>query len=115
MDTQQRERGRPEGKEFTKARTLLLSPEEDQALRQMAQGWGCSAAAAMRRLIRERAHELRLMAPAPKALTPEEEDEQWRQAAERARHYYATDPEAREWAQFAGDTLDYPASPNESG
>src|SRR5438270_1747858 len=113
MDEPRRTRGRPEGKDFTKARTLLLSPEDDQALSAMALSWGCSVAAAMRRLIRERAQGIPLRTPAPKALTPEEEDEAMRQAAERARHYYATDPEAREWAAFAGDTLDYSATPDE--
>jgi hypothetical protein len=29
-----------------------------------------------------------------------------RRAAERLQHYYATDPEAVEWAEFAGDSLD---------
>jgi hypothetical protein len=29
-----------------------------------------------------------------------------RRAAERLRAYYAEDPEAVEWAEFAGDTLD---------
>jgi quinolinate synthase len=28
-----------------------------------------------------------------------------RRAAERLQHYYATDPEAVEWAEFAGDSL----------
>jgi hypothetical protein len=62
---------------------------------------------------RQMAMELRAVRRAQEALSTEAEDELWRQAAERARHYYATDPEAREWAQFAGDTLDYGAAPDE--
>jgi hypothetical protein len=34
-----------------------------------------------------------------------------RRAAEQAREYYATNPDAREWAEFAGDTIDYPQEP----
>jgi plasmid stabilization system protein ParE len=110
-------RGRPAGKEFPAARTLLLTNEDNDALDGLARTWGCSAAAAVRRLIREKAAE---MGRTPAGGTPDRpvtasarrerrrvDRETLRRAAEQAREYYATDPEAREWAEFAGDTLDY--------
>jgi len=42
---------------------------------------------------------------ASRAATPAKEDP-WQLAAAAAKKYYETDPEAVEWAMFAGDTLD---------
>jgi hypothetical protein len=121
MEKQPKSRGRPAGKEFPAARTLLLTSEDDVVLNDLARTWGCSAAAAVRRLIREKATELGL---GPAGRTPDRtvaattlqerrrvDPDVLRRAAEQAREYYATDPEAREWAEFAGDTRDYPAAP----
>jgi hypothetical protein len=102
---------------FPAARTLLLTTEDDNVLNHLARTWGCSAAAAVRRLIREKAVELKLSPPAgtpgqtfstPPARERRRVDrETLRRAAEQASGYYATDPEAREWAEFAGDSADY--------
>jgi hypothetical protein len=46
-------RGRPKGKTFLKAKTLLLTDEDWAKLNGLAGRWGCSGAAAVRRLIRE--------------------------------------------------------------
>ena len=43
-------------------------------------------------------------APLPAATGAE--GDPWRLAAAAAKEYYETDPEAVEWAMFAGDTLD---------
>jgi hypothetical protein len=121
MEKSSKSRGRPPGKEYPATRTLLLTSDDDLALNELARTWGCSAAAAVRRLIREKAKDLSL-GPASKTLdetvkatAPQErrrvDPEVLRRAAEQAREYYATDPEAREWAEFAGDTRDYPAAP----
>jgi hypothetical protein len=62
METTKRKRGRPPGKDFGAARTLLLTTEDNDLLNELARLWGCSAAAAVRRLIREKAAELGLPA-----------------------------------------------------
>jgi hypothetical protein len=62
METTKRKRGRPPGKEYAATRTLLLTEEDNEALNELAQRWGCSAAAVVRRLIREKAAELGMAA-----------------------------------------------------
>jgi hypothetical protein len=63
MELAKRKRGRPPGRDFTAVRTLLMAPEDNGALNEIAHLWKCSAAAAVRRLIREKAAELGLEAP----------------------------------------------------
>jgi hypothetical protein len=117
MEKQPKRRGRPAGKDFPAARTLLLTREDDVVLNDLARSWGCSAAAAVRRLIREKATELGLGPTGRTVAAPTLQERRrvdpdvLRRAAEQAREYYATDPEAREWADFPGDTHDYPAAP----
>jgi hypothetical protein len=75
--------------------------------------WRCSEAAAIRRAIREKAQEAGAAAhrapgsPGSPASPRRVSKAQLRQAAEAAREYYATDPEAREWAEFPGDQPSY--------
>jgi hypothetical protein len=54
--------------------------------------WGCSEAAAIRRAVSDAVSNV--------------SDADLRRAADRLRDYYATDPEALEWAEFVGDDLD---------
>lgn len=54
---EKRDRGRPRGKTYLKAKTLLLTEEDFVLLEKLAQKWGCSGAAAVRRLIRAEAEE----------------------------------------------------------
>ena len=54
METEtKRGRGRPAGREFTAAKSLRLLAEDDARLAVLAQRWGCSQAAVIRRLLRE--------------------------------------------------------------
>jgi hypothetical protein len=109
MAKQEAKRGRPPGKEFSTARTLLLTPDDDVSLNALAELWGCSAAAAVRRLIRERAADAGLTGSDParaRDARPRLDDDTLRRAAELAKEYYETDPEALELAAFPGDTID---------
>jgi hypothetical protein len=44
--------GRPPGKDYPKARTLLLTEEDMATLQRLAEAWSCSGAEVVRRLIR---------------------------------------------------------------
>lgn len=48
-------RGRPPGRDFEVAKTLRFAPQDAELLRALSNLWGCSEAAAVRRLIREEA------------------------------------------------------------
>ena len=54
--------------------------------------------------LRDRQRQAAELSSCPAGAMAAEEDP-WRQAAAAAKEYYETDPEAVEWAMFAGDTL----------
>ena len=60
---------------------------------------------ALERELKRRRRQAAKVASSPAGAMAAEEDP-WRQAAAAAKEYYETDPEAVEWAMFAGDTLD---------
>src|SRR5262245_26934372 len=60
---------------------------------------------ALERERKKRRRQAAMRSPLPAASVAAEEDA-WRLAAAAAKEYYETDPEAVEWAMFAGDTLD---------
>jgi hypothetical protein len=60
---------------------------------------------ALERELKRRRRRAAKEAPLP-AITMAGEADTWRLAAAAAKEYYETDPEAVEWAMFAGDTLD---------
>ena len=72
METTKRKPGRPPGKEFPAARTLLLTDEDNEALNALADKWECSAAEVVRRLIRREAKRLRIMAKVEQPDVPDE-------------------------------------------
>jgi hypothetical protein len=59
MEATKRGPGRPAGKDYPAARTLLLTHEDNALLAELARGWRCSAAEVVRRLIRAEAKRLR--------------------------------------------------------
>jgi hypothetical protein len=60
---------------------------------------------ALERELKRRRRQAAKAVPLPAAATARAEDP-WRLAAAAAKEYYETDPEAVEWAMFAGDLLD---------
>jgi hypothetical protein len=51
--------GRPRGTDYPVARTMLLTIEDYESLRRIAEVWECSATEAVRRLIREKAKRIK--------------------------------------------------------
>jgi predicted DNA-binding protein len=92
MGTSTKRTGRPTGKQYGQAKSIRFGPEDQERLRLLAKSWRCSEAAAVRRAVLDAAKRV--------------DDADLRQAAERLQEYYASDPEAVEWAEFAGDAPD---------
>lgn len=109
------------------ATSVRLTPEARKLWALMADQGGMTQAGWLEMMIRQAAKRRRVSLPAgewePKlkrqerqaAATPPgcpptgadlAEQDPWRAAAAAAKEYYETDPEAVEWALFAGDTLD---------
>jgi len=59
MEATKRRPGRPAGKDYPAARTVLLTYEDHELLAELARWWRCSAAEVVRRLIRAEAKRLR--------------------------------------------------------
>ena len=62
MDGSPRTRGRPRGQDYGLVRSLRFAATDVKLLAALARRWGCSEAAAVRRLIREEATRLELEA-----------------------------------------------------
>jgi predicted transcriptional regulator len=84
--------GRPSGRQYGQVKSIRFDPEDRERLKILAERWRCSEAAAVRRAVLDAAQRVG--------------QEELRRAAELARKYYASDPEALEWAEFAGDDPD---------
>lgn len=82
---------------------IQLGTRDAEALARLMQKWKCGESAAIRRAIREMAPEV----GAPGSERRGTSTEQLRRAAEKARDYYDTDLEAKEWAEFLGDEPTY--------
>lgn len=99
--------GRPAGRDYPVIKQVRLGTQDAEELARLAGEWRCSESAAIRRAIHEKAQE----SGAARSRTPlvrrKASKEQLRQAAEAARHYYATDPDARAWTEFMGDEPGY--------
>jgi hypothetical protein len=92
MGSRSKRTGRPSGKQYGQAKSIRFGPEDQERLRLLARSWRCSEAAAVRRAVWDAAKTV--------------DDADLQRAAERLREYYASDPEAVEWAEFAGDDPD---------
>jgi hypothetical protein len=90
------------GSEYPVVKQVSLDQRDVEDLARLAREWHCSEAAAIRRAIYEKAQEA-----APRPARRRLGSEELRQAVEAARAYYASDPEVREWAEFAGDRPSY--------
>jgi len=87
--------------ELTEAviKQIQLETRDAEALARLTQKWKCGESAAILRAIREMAPE----AGPPGFECRGTSTKQLRRAAEKARDYYDTDLEAKEWAEFLGD------------
>lgn len=87
---------------------VLLGTQDAEDLARLTQKWKCSETTAIRRAIHEMVGEVVPAGMERRSLS----SEQLRQAAEKARDYYNTDPEAKELAEFVGEE---PSGVNHSG
>lgn len=53
VEDEQRPKGRPLGKSYGSVKSIRFTPADAYLLRALAEAWGCSEAAVMRRLLRD--------------------------------------------------------------